>query len=511
MSRPPLHRLLLVLAVAGICLTPAWGTAQEDEEFRYGTHVLRRLLHNRKLTALDSWQRAEDDPAKTILILLGRPQWPLPGGLTRFLQNGGAILLASDNPVFTNELRSLCGYGISGERVSAWPPDNVWGFLPADRETEVDSRFMYRGRQAGLRDCVIVEPTDKGPALFWDTPLRRNPLDVVANRGSYLEPFRNRFRVILPPPDTHILARFPAGCWYANQGSLPKGEDPRVFAVSREVGTGRLLVPGRLLVMGDHSVFINQMMVPERKDNGNLDFAYNSVEWLRDNGQRTRVLVVEEGVIQTQLDVPLDLPSLRALQPVFAKMANDLMEQVEDDHHQRNHLNAALINGVNHIGRPNQRTFSLLIVVLISLGFAFYCLLRLRRTTHAYESGIPLLASAVSQHRPARSPLLMRQRAALEQNDLRDFAREAAREWFTDVPESPDHPGEAPPEVEVQGGWMRRSSLRRQVDRLWQLAYGDDAPPPLGRMSFQKFLLSLDRLRDALESGELRLFWNLQV
>src|SRR5436305_989929 len=95
--------LLLCLAIAGLAILPR-AVAAQDDSFRTGTHVLRRLLYERKFKALGEWRDLRDSPDKTLLILLGKPTdaqgrslWQVPGGLRTFAHNGGAVLLATDN------------------------------------------------------------------------------------------------------------------------------------------------------------------------------------------------------------------------------------------------------------------------------------------------------------------------------------------------------------------------------------------------------------------------------
>src|SRR5262249_30043110 len=75
-----------------------------------------------------------------------------------------------------------------------------------------------------------------------------------------------------------------------------------LFMVGGELGEGRVLV------LADHSIFINEMMLPN--DNENVEFTIACVRWLRGDttskrGRRTKVLFVEEGQVQTKLEIPL--------------------------------------------------------------------------------------------------------------------------------------------------------------------------------------------------------------
>jgi hypothetical protein len=400
-----------------------------------------------------------------------------------------------------NQLLDLCGFGIMNNHVGAWEPD--WAermrfFVPVDRQ--VDPRFFYRGRQRNLRDCILVEAQRNArPSLFWDV-LHDRQLDVVPNRSNCLIPTQRGL-----PPGVQILARFPRGCWYDFNGFLPRNASPPPFAVSRELGRGKLLV------LADHKVFINEMVFPE--DNNNIDFAFNAIEWLRE-GRRTRALVVEDGKIQTEYNIPLNqiIEPLRQLQPGLAKLGNEALDQIQEKHAKENHINGALVYGVSNLTsptpfpHPEPGNFWWLLVLICTVVLGCYGVARLRRATFHLDTRVPLLASDVGLHRPSISPLTMRQRAALSDDDLRDFARAAARDWFADIPGSPGGPGEEMPEIETNTGWWRGWTLRRQVQDLWHLAHGDYVPR-MNASAFRSRLRQIDHLSESLESGDIRLTW----
>src|SRR5262249_27892627 len=54
---------------------------------------------------------------------------------------------------------------------------------------------------------------------------------------------------------------------------------------------------GKILVMADHSIFINQMLIPPERDNDNLEFTMNTLDWLvigPDGQRRDRVLFIDQ-------------------------------------------------------------------------------------------------------------------------------------------------------------------------------------------------------------------------
>src|SRR5262249_20939689 len=92
---------------------------------------------------------------------------------------------------------------------------------------------------------------------------------------------------------------------------------------------------GRVLVLADHSVFINEMML--QTDNDNISFTCNCMEWLRD-GRRDRVLFIEEGTITANFNVPVIEPPL----PPPGPWINQLVQGMEDE----NLFNRAILRRV---------------------------------------------------------------------------------------------------------------------------------------------------------------------
>src|SRR5262249_56049092 len=163
--------------------------------------------------------------------------------------------------------------------------------------------------------CVMVGGGKGGKALFVGrTAVRLDEVGLATNRPSCLWPL---------PRDEHRVAEFPKGCRYdtpEGQAYLPPRQRPLPFAVRREFDSG-----GRLLLLADHSVFINEMML--KSDNGNVDFTYNAIEWLKgDNKERNRVLFVSDGNIETKLDIPIREEPVSLLD-IQAKFIQDAKEK----------------------------------------------------------------------------------------------------------------------------------------------------------------------------------------
>src|SRR5262249_32083807 len=110
---PALAALALLVAPA-----PAQRVSRSPVPFAEQTHVLRRILFDQNFAPLQSLDGAADRPSHTALIVLGdlRPLVDLPGGLRKFLDDGGAVLAASDSmtqPLEVRQaLRGVTGYSL---------------------------------------------------------------------------------------------------------------------------------------------------------------------------------------------------------------------------------------------------------------------------------------------------------------------------------------------------------------------------------------------------------------
>ena len=247
--------------------------------FRQGTHAFRRVMHDAELEPIGEADELWSQPANTILIVLG----DVEGGLRKvvkndeklrqFLRDGGSLLVATDHHT-EGVLWNAVGVGIDGT------------FL------EVDEASGYRH----LTDFPFVQPVRS-----FDPPLFKGLTRIAANRPSYIK--INGWRTFLPrrgpKTELRLLAELHSLRTVPRDASeKPVSKDQWPFAYGGDYGSGRVLV------LADHSIFINDMML--QKDNDNTQFAYNCVEWLAGpDGQRKQVLFIEDGVVRTDFDLPL--------------------------------------------------------------------------------------------------------------------------------------------------------------------------------------------------------------
>jgi hypothetical protein len=472
MMFPPCRRigLLVALALALVSAEPAGaqtvpaGTPPPRPAPGQGMHAFRRLLHDFRpgapLQPLQSKdQLAEEDPAGTLIIVLGEletlDQIPLRGGLREFLERGGAVLAATDRATFGGWERVL-GAGVTGDEVK----------VPAEHEV------AYRGT---MQDCPIVRgfPT-ADPPVFQGALLK-----VATNRPSCL---KRRSGALKP------LAYFPLDAWAENAQGRQRRDAVLPFAVGGDLGNGRVLL------LADHSVVINDMML--QIDNDNLLFAYNCIKWLTDSGKRDRVLFVEDGEVRTSFDVPLRqvpgpaLPSVEALVPV----ANQLVSDLEDEDVFRKWIADEV---------PPWRTWQTVLLGLTA-GVLFLGLMRLVRARNRVEAGAPLFERTLGRLAPASALMAERHQAMLHSGNLWEAARDLARQCLEGVGPAEGAPAATAPRISTKGPWWRTRSLRRQALHLWRLAYGD-APVRVSPVQFARLGEEAETIRAALANGTLRI------
>jgi hypothetical protein len=251
----------------------------------FGTEAFRYVLHDQKLKPLAGWNDAVegDHPGRTVLVAFGDGPKIAQIDIPAFVKKGGALLLATDRELDLSVVQFL-GARVDPRAVEVQDPD-----------------YRYEGRSV----CPLVGEMNDDYALF------RGIQKLATNRPGFLEdlsdpndaePRRGRMRL-------DAAAFFPA-C------RLP-GDGDRTLKMWKPVGPPFAMVHDgektRVVVLADHSVFINAMLL--RTNNDNFAFAFQCVSWLVESGtgRRDQVLLVNEhGDIETHLDFtsPVRIPAL---------------------------------------------------------------------------------------------------------------------------------------------------------------------------------------------------------
>jgi hypothetical protein len=410
--------------------------------FAQGTHLFRRILHDLNLRPLRKWEQLQEEPAEKLLIVLGETKSLNRQNLSDFVQDGGAVLVATDRDC------DLQPFGVE---------------VVGDLVVTSDSTYAYKSS-----DCIFVRPRDKDSSLFENLTVQKKTSRVATNRPGYLKPRKDC--------ELQLLATFPYGC-YAEDTDVPRflsGDNLTQYLRKRyrnkilPFAVGGDWGQGRILILSDHSVFINAMMW--QPDIENFDFAYNCVNWLTQGGKRKQVLFLEEGEIQQTFEIPLKEPPLPSLKAIVEAVDKGLGELERDDA-----FNRAIQNAVTSLTSPTDKW--LRAVIWISTAFlGMFALARLSQARHRPEKTVPAPAGM-----PFSNLFAQRHQSMKQEGNYWESARALARQGLESalgVPaqsnRQPSDGGASPPSVKVQGGWWRTWRVRRRFHRLWGLAYGTE-------------------------------------
>jgi hypothetical protein len=467
---PPFAGLLACLA--SLVLTPVPRAAAQEGApvselppggtFGQGSHAFRLLLNRRQCLPLENEQQLRDDPEHSLLIVLGDPAilGTLAGPhirgfgnwLSEFVTRGGALLVATDQGV--DWPLSPFGIDIKGQFVQATPA--------------TDQNLVYRG----MPQCLLLQPQRDRLELF------RKADRVATNKPSYLNLLVHPLRAEEAPMVLPEVARLPPRCQVVfRDGTWFQNLDPNERLLA---AVGSNWGKGRFLVLADHSVFINDMMI--QSDNTNLEFAYNCINWLTEDGRRNKVLFYEDGLVRTNFNLPLKEPPFPSDGELLA-LANRMLRGVGEER-----ILDRLLPGW-------------LLPVLLTVALLGYGFVRLTGTRHRIDASAPLFAGALARVNPEETLAEQRHQALLSGGNFWEQARALARQFFESATGQVEP--ESPPVVQVTGAWRDRRSLRWLVARLWQLAYGDK-PMLVSREEFPQLLAQLDDVKAALASGKLR-------
>jgi hypothetical protein len=428
------------------------------------TRVFRRLLDPDWLNFTTLKSFADLKPKDCILVMLGdtRRLTEVPGGLQPFLQQGGAALIASDKPMTEGaraQLRQAAGVSITGY---------TWSHArnPAG---------CYRG----IGYC---------PYLQWvqtnDTRLMRHPrrpdhrLDVATNMPSLLHPHR-------PPVDgITVFAQLPPDSMFKVPETVTE-RPANVFGVAGDVGAGRVLV------LADHSIFIDEMMKPT--DNGNVEFTVNCLTYLRgEQNQRTKVLFVHDGTILNEKRPSLN-DRLDALEEAITKLE-------EEDW-----FNTQLAGALNWVANVCKKPLGWVLSMAATVALLVYGCYRLGIAARVrVEAGVPALAVAARGQGPAGSLIEQRHDAVLDAQNIWEAGRQLARDAFAAAGVAAPVPYREPIVIVKGAWWWQRPRARDRVLRLWRLAFRDRPTwlPPYTALSLAA---ELDELKAALLAGTIQL------
>jgi hypothetical protein len=416
-----------------------------------GSHAFRRILHSFELEPVAALaDLVQLPPAETLIVVFGdnavlQEIGERTGGLDRFKNAGGAILIASDRDD-QGRLRDW-NLRITGQRVTE------------------DFTSAYKH----IVNCPMIEPPiNQGNPLFKDVSrgIATNSPSLIHSPAGLFEPLQS---------DLQLLAGFSKDCTIA-----------KVFHVGGAAYIVGTAGDERALVMAGHGVFMNGMM--GQFDNDNLTFAHNCVRWLSETpgGKRKYALFVEEGEVVRKFDVELwvfPLPPLRVL--------NGLLRGIEADNIHNRFVQSLI----------TRQQFWQGLLLLLSVMLVVYGMRRLWQARHGIEAGVPLVAMKTLAA-PAAAPLtLQRQQALLAGGNFWEAGRELARFFLAELAGLPPRRPAGLPPFRVHGSPWRRWLVGRRLKRVWQLAH--DVPRSFSARALRRLPLTLDALAQDFREGRL--------
>jgi hypothetical protein len=462
-----------------------------------GTEGFRAILSQIGLTPLKNFQEFEAaDPHHTVVIAFrgsdanGKPHPDmlddLPGGVKRFVDKGGAVLVATDQA--TNGARWAKSFDVEVDG------SNIYAF--GARYYHSANCPYIKEISAGAIPDLFRQPGS--PPIVWRNGRLERPVlqNVATNKPSFLEQSR-LLQNVADLTDCHL------------EGEARKLIGPVHFAQAKWYPETH----GKILVMADHSIFINEMLLPPQNDNDNLAFTLNTLDWLvaGPEGKRTKVLFIDQtGVIESdfsllqQLPTPIpnieDFPDLMQFLWDHRDKASEFVAAMEDSglfQELEQNLDDLFLE---HIGLW-QIIRTLLVFGMIAI-FAISCR-RVLVSRFRFVKTAPRLSVALDRLRPRGSFLDQRLRGSLRGGQCYEAARIRARQMFADVDWTPALEGGPTPKLEINAGWWQRRGLERDLRELWKVAFGTE-PVPVAAKQWDKWLTRLKEIHKLIHDGVIR-------
>lgn len=492
----PWNRLaatILAAALLALLIVPA-APAQAPPEpasrhVAEGTDIFRKSLDLLHFKPLKSFPDLALDPSNSILIMLGDTHRlnEVPGGLQQFISRGGAALIASDLPMQPDASRALVD--TTGVEVTGFQ----WAAPKDPRKARQAQKDSYRE----IDGCPFLEPfdADQPNRRLLQHPREDRLVRVATNLPSTLEgprwPPRVRPFAVLPRT-TEFLA--------------PEDHPAPLFWLFGVAGD---LDAGRIIVLADHSLFINEMMKPT--DNDNVEFTANCLTYLRgDHNQRKRVLFVDNGVIHPSFEIGPKVPASELLgrlaQGVLgaanAKLnrAQDRLNELDRD----DGLNQRTLHLLGRVFNSPRQLFTA-VAILGTLFLLIYACYRVGiASVYKKEAALPSLARVVAQQGPPGTLLALRHEGQVSAANIAETGRQLARDAFEAGGVAAPVPYREPTVTVTGVGWWRRIGLRRRVLQLWRLAFHHQ-PAPLAPNAVRALVAELEQLKADLKRGTIQL------
>jgi hypothetical protein len=390
----------------------------------------------------------------------------------------GGVLIAADTQL---SVVSSAGHQLA-----------VWG----ERVSCADEKATH----GGWSDCPYVVPV--APADAKDTLQLFKGLDRIATNSSSFITVSG-----WGGDCQHELAAFPPGCTY---GRFQNRLRPNMyFAVGGEgpdFDTNNGL-PYRFLMMADHSVFINQMLLEPGTQN--LELAYRVIDYLQGSDKRRkRCLFYENGQYVDHFDdlrlaavkqnqTALPQVNLWGMQEKLTDLGNTILDRL-----QTSDVHNKLLFGSGRDPEEQYYALASILRFFLVLGSVYACWFVLRRAWGARKPNDapppPVVAGA-----PTGPPGVFerRQKELLRRNNVYEPVRDLVREFFETIGVRGDQ-GPRMPKMVVSDVVRKPDSLRAAVRDLWRLAFGP--PQALTVSRWRELEPYFGRVRQAHADGKWR-------
>ncbi len=461
-----------------------------------GMEGFRYILHRRGLEPVQSIHDVDD---RTVIVVLGvMPRnvsdifpnvargAPLLSDIFPKVAQGASLLIATDRSSSTfgrSELDAL-GVTITGAHVHAPKSECyrkndefpfVWPFESRPNPDALGRVFE------GFTPDKHIEPYGSNA--------------IATNETSFLNIIKKGPNSPRMEPQVRCdrLARYSNGSSWESEGIIRLLDPDRdFFAAGGWLGKRN----GRFLVLADHSIFINWMILKD--DIANREFIHSSMDYLQgpvgSADQKTKCLFIEDGEIKTDFDLPVREPEipwpdvLAKAMTVFETHGDRIVSELEE----RDFFNKTLLAGVNV--RDVQRG-GLIALTLCLLAFAFVRLLRSRVAPDPARTLVtPELAAMIP-----RGPLLKQRFAGqLYSDNLYEAARNMARDFFSSMGVEPD--SKESPALIVSDQHPNAPELRSKIGKLWDLGFGTQ-PQRIRARDWRDLCADLKKILAEADSG----------
>lgn len=443
---------LVLLSVNSRLLAQFDDLADQLGIHRFGYQGFQLVLQQKGIEQVTSnYERAFQRPQETVFIIFGDTNHVAGIGnrLRNFVERGGGLLLATD---FTDNR--------IGPHFQIYPQ--------AYRPTyDANSKNAFRG----LRDCPLVTDFRRSHPLFSGVE------KLATNRPGVIGLTRSRRARYQIDRLAHLSSR--------------TSRRRHAFVVAQES-------KGKMIAIGDHSVFVNEMLFHE----DNLTFTKNCVSWLFDDSRRKQAILICDGEVLPEFSFGDTVPPL----PL-----DDLLKQLR---------NAPLV--APKMSDSSLRKMLNTLLTSMEDKDLFNQPLRSRASTAARARGFVMIAATIfltivfvlwAMRSPWRfTPKMQRKRLPSVHDRLLGGADDHSRGLYLAVRNlfsvSEDQllnwQNSEFPTVHAKLSPVKKFFTKQKLRRLWKFAHAEE-PSKMSKRAVRKKMKQIRELSGLREAGILRL------